>query len=78
MFQSLSAGCAARVTAARLDTGLSMRTLSVAAGVSVQTWSKVEGGTAMPKVDSLERMAVALDVAPAWLAYGDDEPDMLS
>lgn len=68
-------GCASRVTEARCASGLSMRTLSQSAGISVQTWSKVEGGTTIPKVDSLERMAVALDVPPAWLAYGDDEGD---
>lgn len=71
--QNRSASCAERVASARSATGLSMRTLSQAAGLSVQTWSKIENGTATPKVDSLERMAVALDVAPAWLAYGEEE-----
>lgn len=47
-----------------------MRQLSEAAGISVQTWSNTEAGKTVPKVDSLERMAVALNVAPAWLAYG--------
>ena len=55
-----------------------MRTLSAAAGISVQTWSNTESGVTIPKVDSLERMSVALDVAPSWLAYGDDEPDQAS
>lgn len=77
-FRNLSAGCSERVASARRSLGLSMRKLSTAAGISVQTWSTVEAGATVPKADSLERMAVALDVAPAWLAYGDDEPDMAS
>lgn len=62
-----------RIAHARTQAGLSMRSASAAAGVSVQTWSNTESGATVPKVDSLERMAVALDVAPAWLAFGDDD-----
>ena len=68
----------ARISESRRACGLSMRTLSAAAGISVQTWSNTESGVTIPKVDSLERMAVALDVAPSWLAYGDDEPNQAS
>ena len=63
-------GCGARLRESREASGLSMRELSAAAGVSVQTWSNTEAGKTVPKVDSLERMAVALGVAPSWLAYG--------
>lgn len=48
-----------------------MRTLSAAAGVSVQAWSNAEAGKAIPRVNTAERMAVALGVAPSWLAFGE-------
>lgn len=66
-------GCAERIQCARRRSALSMRQVAAAAGVSVQTWSQTESGATVPRVDSIERMAVALDVAPSWLAYGDDE-----
>lgn len=70
VYRARHEGCAARVREAREASGLSMRELSAAAGISVQTWSNTEAGKTVPKVDSLERMAVALGVAPSWLAYG--------
>lgn len=75
VFRARHTGCAQRVRLAREGSGLSMRALSAAARVSVQTWSNTEAGKTVPKVDSLERMAVALGVAPAWLAYGYEEAD---
>jgi transcriptional regulator with XRE-family HTH domain len=75
IYRARHEGCAARVRQARENSGLSMRRLSDAAVISVQTWSNTEAGKTAPKVDSLERMAVALGVSPAWLAYGyEDEP----
>lgn len=73
VFRQRYQGVASRVRGAREATGRSMRALAVAAGISVQTWSNAEAGASAPKIDSLERMAIALDVAPAWLAYGDDD-----
>ena len=70
VFRDLSSGFPARLTQARERSGLSMRTLSAAAGVSVQAWSNAEAGKAIPRVDTAERMAVALGVAPSWLAFG--------
>lgn len=72
-FRDRAASCGARILFAREKSGLSMRKLASAAGLSVQTWSNAEAGVTVPKVDSLERMAVALNVPPTWLAYGDDE-----
>ncbi len=71
VFRDLTAGFPQRVREARERSGLSMRTLSSAAGVSVQAWSNAEAGKALPRVDTCERMAVALGVAPRWLAYGE-------
>ena len=70
-FRALHAGFPARLRHARERSGLSMRTLSTAAGVSVQAWSNAEAGKVVPRVDTAERMAVALGVAPSWLAFGE-------
>ena len=71
VFRSLYAGFPARLQQSRERSGLSMRTLSTAAGVSVQAWSNSEAGKVVPRVDTAERMAVALGVAPSWLAFGE-------
>ena len=70
--------CCERLRNTRAALGLSMRAAANAAAISVQTWSNAEAGTTVPRIDIVERMAVALDVAPAWLAYGDDEPGQAS
>jgi transcriptional regulator with XRE-family HTH domain len=66
-------GCPDRLRRAREASGLSMRELAAAAGITHQTWSNTETGSTVPKVDSLERMAVALGVSPSWLAYGYED-----
>ncbi len=71
VFRNLHAGFPLRLKEARERSGLSMRTLSEAAGVSVQAWSNAEAGKVSPRVDTCERMAVALGVAPRWLAFGE-------
>lgn len=63
-------GCGERLRVARLAKGLSMRDVARAAEVSVQAVSAMEAGRICPRVDTCERLAVALDVAPCWLAYG--------
>ena len=70
-FRALHLGFAVRLSQSRERSGLSMRTLSTAAGISVQAWSNSEAGKVVPRVDTCERMAVALGVAPSWLAYGE-------
>lgn len=71
VFRDLCAGFPDRLRLSRERCGLSMRSLSSAAGVSVQAWSIAEGGRVVPRVDTAERMAVALGVAPSWLAFGE-------
>lgn len=71
VFRDLCAGFPDRLRLSRERCGLSMRSLSAAAGVSVQAWSIAEGGRVVPRVDTAERMAVALGVAPSWLAFGE-------
>lgn len=62
-----------RLRSAREMRGLSLRQISAAAGISLQTAHNCETGANVPRVDSLERIAVALDVSPCWLAYGVGE-----
>ena len=71
IFRAAFEGFPSRLEQARERSGLSMRTLSTAAGISVQAWSNSEAGKVVPRVDTCERMAVALGVAPSWLAYGE-------
>lgn len=66
-------GCAARLKGSRERLGLSLRELSAAAQVSYQAVLYTESGQTVPRVDTIEAIAVALDVAPGWLAYGEDE-----
>jgi transcriptional regulator with XRE-family HTH domain len=66
-------GCAERLKSSRERLGLSLRELATAATVSYQAVLNTESGQTVPRVDTIEAIAVALDVAPGWLAYGDDE-----
>lgn len=66
-------GCAERLKGSRERLGLSLRELSAAAQVSYQAVLYTESGQTVPRVDTIEAIAVALDVAPGWLAYGEDE-----
>jgi len=63
-------GLSERMQAARKAAGISMRELSRRAGVSVQSVSLLENGTGIPRIDNCEALALALDVAPCWLAFG--------
>lgn len=66
-------GCGERVKSSRERLGLSLRALAEAADVSYQAVQYTESGQTVPRVDTIEAIAVALDVAPGWLAYGEDE-----
>ena len=63
-------GVAARVQEARIAQGLSVLALAKAAGLSHTAVGNVERGT-MPSLETAERLAVALAVSPAWLAFGE-------
>lgn len=68
-------GCGERIRQVREQHGFSLRAVAEAANVSFQAVQYTETGATVPKLDMLEVLAVALDVAPGWLAYGDeDEP----
>lgn len=63
-------GLAERLAAARQAARLSMRELGRQAELSVNAISLLESGRGVPRVDSCEALARALQVAPCWLAYG--------
>ncbi len=54
----------------RTTQGLTFRVLAELAGMSSQTVFTAEHGKHTPGIDIIERLAAALDVSPAWLAYG--------
>lgn len=72
---ALAPGVARRLKAQREERGLSQRELGERSGVSHRTIGLIEmnrGGAA--GIDTIEALARALGVRPAWLAYGDGEP----
>ena len=64
------AGLAARARQARVDLGLSVRDVEQRAEDADGILRAVESGT-MPTLDTLEKLAGALGVSPAWLAFGE-------
>lgn len=62
-------GLAARLKDARAGRGLSLRDVALGAGCAQGTAAGAEAGADVT-VDTAEQLAVALQVSPAWLAYG--------
>lgn len=62
-------GLAERALAQRSLLGLSLREVDRRAAVAEGTIRSIERGT-MPTIDTLEQIAGALNVSPAWLAFG--------
>lgn len=60
-----------RMREARTRLGLTLRALERACGISLQAISCTEQGITVPKIQTLEAIAVGLDVAPGWLAFGE-------
>lgn len=69
-YEDLAKGCGGRLADLRKSAGLSLRELAEQCGISFETIRNIESGTSVPKVDSIFQIAVALDCAPCWLAYG--------
>lgn len=59
-----------RLRRARRKAALSASALSLAAGISKGGAAKLEAGTWVPRLLTVERLAIALGVSPAWLAFG--------
>ena len=63
-------GLAQRAREARALRGFSIREVERRAGTAEGSIRAIEGKT-MPSLDTLEQVAKALGVSPAWLAYGE-------
>lgn len=61
-----------RLRAARTRLGLSGRALSAKAGLSEKALHPIEAGDVVPSIDTLEAIAGALTLSPAWLAFGEE------
>lgn len=66
-------GVGARLRRARDAAKMSLRQLSALSLVSHQGVAVVEKGEVSPKVSTVFDLALALDVAPGWLAFDDGE-----
>jgi transcriptional regulator with XRE-family HTH domain len=66
-------GLAVRLKALRTKLNLSRAELADAAGVTTGPIQNIELGLGAPGVDTVERLAIALDVSPAWLAFGEGD-----
>lgn len=59
-----------RLTAVMNEKGFSVKELSEACGVTYEMARRYTMGTAKPRDEKLSRIAVWLNVEPAWLDYG--------
>lgn len=66
----LCAGLGARLRQVRADRGLSLRALAAEAEISPTTLTDIEQASRSPRLDTFERIAKVLQVAPCWLAFG--------
>lgn len=74
-----SQGVAKRLFEARRARDLTMDQLAAKAKVSQSAISRLELGKSYPATNTLEKLAIALEVDPCWLAYGTGEaPDWLT
>lgn len=69
---------AARLETARRARVLSQQELADLSGVSRVAIARIEAGTnTNPRPSTIRRLAVALDVAPTWLMYGEEPDEMM-
>ena len=64
-------GLPVRLRQTRELRGHSLRGLAALAGLTAQAVLYLENSSTTAKLDTCELLAVALDVAPGWLAYGE-------
>lgn len=64
-------GMPTRLKRLRKERGLTPHGLAKIAGLSRTAVTDLESAKTAPHVDTIERLARALDVPPAWLAFGD-------
>lgn len=64
-------GLANRLRQLGIDHELSQTQIGVAAGIDRAVISRIEHGGVAPRLDTIERLAVALGISPVWLAFGE-------
>lgn len=62
-----------RLKASRLERGMTLGSVAKSAQISPQAVHLAESGTMALRLGTCELIAEALDVAPGWLAYGDED-----
>jgi len=65
----LFCGLFGRLRRARRQSGLKRLPLATKAGLSDSTIAAIEAGEQLPTVGTVARLAIALGLSPAWLAY---------
>lgn len=65
-----------RLKKLRKDRGLNPTALGRMAGLSRTAVSALEEGRSAPNVETIERLARALGISPAWLAFGDGATEL--
>jgi transcriptional regulator with XRE-family HTH domain len=73
-FEALYLGAGRRLEERRGLSALSYRELGDSAGLSHEAVRMIEVSEKVPTLETIERLAVALDVSPCWLAYGIGRP----
>ena len=68
---SKHAGLGSRLKWARARAQLTVREVADVAGVAFSAIAEIEKGQRVPRADTLERLAVALNVPACWLVFGD-------
>ena len=63
-------GMAARLQQCRRQAGLKLLPMAQKAGLATATGRDIEQGIRLPTIATVVRLAVALEVSAAWLAYG--------
>ena len=66
-----ASGIAARLKQARAHAGITIRALAKSAGIASSAITDTEIGNRIPRADTLEKIARALNVSACWLAYGE-------
>lgn len=66
-----------RLRRARRKNDLGMSAASLTSGMSTGTAFLIERRQTLPRIDTVERFAIALGVSAPWLAYGDGPEDTI-
>jgi len=66
-------GMAVRLQQCRRQAGLKLLSMAQKAGLATATGRDIEQGIRLPTIATVVRLAVALEVSAAWLAYGIGE-----